>query len=538
MKLQTKLLLTAVAGIACVGIPSQWFQQRQNAVLVDALTSQNLAREETVQWEWIEALNTAVNALLMNAMALGDMEGFASIIHEQSKLAGVHELALFDAAGTMRYGSDSNRLGSLLDPSLATKAHGESAPFRMRTDQGFEIYAPVRMHQDCIQCHPETSANAYAGVMAFRFSDASLRKAQGQWLDFSSSIQRTTRTTSSLSLLAMISLLGVLLAWAIRRQVARPLSRIAGGLVAGAQTVRSTSASLHDGSSSLAEHANTQAVSLQNAARALEEMSSLTERTAENAQSAKQSATEARTCADAGAEKISQLLAAMEAIRLAGDDISKILKNIHEIAFQTNILALNAAVEAARAGDAGAGFSVVAEEVRCLAQRCAAAALETEAKIQDSIDKSQQGNEFSRLVARSFEEIQAKVRHLDRLVVDIATASNEQRSGMAEVRTVVTRLDEVTEQNAANAEESAHAASDLTQEAEAMQTAIANLRELLDGSASSTTTPRPATHPAASSTAAGASSLRRHNPLPINCIPFDSPAESRRSVTPPPPRRA
>jgi methyl-accepting chemotaxis protein len=530
MKLQSRLLLTAVAGIACVGIPSQWFQQRQNAGLVDSLTAQNLAREETVQWEWIEALNSAVNTLLMNAMAVGDMEGFAKIINNQGRLKGLNELALFDAAGILRYGSNTNRLGSSLEPSLAAQAHNASESFRHRTDSGFEIYQPVRMHQDCIQCHPESSLNAYAGVMAFRFSDDSLSKAQGEWLAFSNSIQKTTRITSGFSLTAMIGLIGILLAWAIRRQVARPLTRISDHLVAGAQTVLATSGSIQVGSASLAEHSSSQAASLQEAARALEAMTSLTQRNAESAQSAKQSAAEARSCADAGAEKVSQLLAAMEAIRNAGDDISKILKDIHEIAFQTNILALNAAVEAARAGEAGAGFAVVAEEVRRLAQRCAAAALETDTKIRDSVDKSQQGNEFSLLVARSFEEIQAKVRHLDSLVADIATASADQRSGMADVRTVVTRLDEVTAENASNAQQSAHAASDLTQEAEAMETAIANLRGLLDGT-TATAQARPIT---------SSQPHRRphHNALPANCIPFESPSRSHRAPSTPPLRSA
>jgi methyl-accepting chemotaxis protein len=530
MKLQSRLLLTAVAGIACVGIPSQWFQQRQNAGLVDSLTAQNLAREETVQWEWIEALNNAVNALLMNAMALGDMEGFAKIIDDQGKLEGLNELALFDAVGTMRYGSNTNRLGSQLEPATATEAQTASQSFRHRTDSGFDIYQPVRMHQDCMQCHPESSLNAYAGVMAFRFSDASLRKAQGEWLAFSNSIQKTTRITSGFSLTAMIGLIGILLAWAIRRQVARPLTRISDHLVAGARTVLATSGSIQVGSASLAEHSSSQASSLQEAAHALEAMTSLTQRNADSAQSAKQSAAEARSCADAGAEKVSQLLAAMEAIRNAGDDISKILKDIHEIAFQTNILALNAAVEAARAGEAGAGFAVVAEEVRHLAQRCAAAALETDTKIRESVDKSQQGNEFSLLVARSFEDIQAKVRHLDSLVADIATASADQRSGMANVRTVVTRLDEVTAQNAANAQESAHAASDLTQEAEAMETAIANLRGLLDGSTVPTQVRPPIGSPS--------HPRSRHNALPPNCIPFEQATRSHRTSSTPPLRSA
>src|SRR5208337_2106308 len=136
---------------------------------------------------------------------------------------------------------------------------------------------------------------------------------------------------------------------------------------------------------------------------------------------------------------------AMKEVKAASDDIAKIIKTIDEIAFQTNILALNAAVEAARAGEAGMGFAVVADEVRNLAQRSAQAAKETANKIENSIQKSQRGAQISEKVTASLQQIVVKARQVDELVAGIATASNEQTQGIAQINTAVSQMDKVAQ---------------------------------------------------------------------------------------------
>jgi methyl-accepting chemotaxis protein len=175
------------------------------------------------------------------------------------------------------------------------------------------------------------------------------------------------------------------------------------------------------------------------------------------------------------------MISAMDAIKGASQDITKILKTIDEIAFQTNILALNAAVEAARAGEAGAGFAVVAEEVRSLAQRCAAAAKETAIKIDDSVVKSQQGVNISAEVAKNFGLIQERIRQLDTLVAEIATASQQQSTGITQVNTAVSQMDQVTQSNAGSAEESASAAEELNAQAISLKEIVVNLQQLVGG---------------------------------------------------------
>ena len=182
---------------------------------------------------------------------------------------------------------------------------------------------------------------------------------------------------------------------------------------------------------------------------------------------------------------------AMQAITTSSADISKILKTIDEISFQTNILALNAAVEAARAGEAGAGFAVVADEVRALAQRSAVAARETAAKIDDSVAKSQQGAQISTEVAKSFEIIQQQVLQLDQLVGEIATASSEQSQGIGQVTIAVAQMDRITQSNAASAEETSAASQDLNAQASVLSEAVYSLQELVGskgGSDSASTT--------------------------------------------------
>jgi methyl-accepting chemotaxis protein len=207
----------------------------------------------------------------------------------------------------------------------------------------------------------------------------------------------------------------------------------------------------------------------------------MTKRNADNADSAKSLANQTRQAADTGATDMSDMARAMDAIKASSDSIAKIIKTIDEIAFQTNILALNAAVEAARAGDAGLGFAVVAEEVRALAQRSAQAARETAEKIEDSICKSQQGVTISTKVAASLQEILHKARTLDDLVAEIASSSREQSQGIGQINSALTQMDRVTQGSAATAEESASAAEELSGQAITLKDAVTQLLTLVSG---------------------------------------------------------
>jgi methyl-accepting chemotaxis protein len=222
---------------------------------------------------------------------------------------------------------------------------------------------------------------------------------------------------------------------------------------------------------------------LEESSASLHEMASMTQRNTESAQSAKTLAAEARNTADAGTRDMSAMKSAMTAIQVSSLEISKIIKTIDEIAFQTNILALNAAVEAARAGEAGAGFAVVAEEVRNLAQRSAQAARETATKIADASAKSEQGVSISGQVAASLDGIVERIRQLDEMVGGIAQASKEQSEGITQLNQAVAGMDQITQSNAALAEQSASAAQEMQSQSAQVKSAVGDLMRMVNGAA-------------------------------------------------------
>jgi methyl-accepting chemotaxis protein len=271
------------------------------------------------------------------------------------------------------------------------------------------------------------------------------------------------------------------LGWMIVRSTNGALRQIATTLREASDQVSSAATQVSSSSQSLAQGASEQAASLEETSASLEEISSMTRRNAEGAENARGISSETSAATEVGTRQMTEMVEAMNAIKGSSDNIAKIIKTIDEIAFQTNILALNAAVEAARAGEAGAGFAVVAEEVRALAQRSAQAAKETAAKIDDSIAKSGHGVEISSRVSEGLTQIEAKVRQVNGLVVEIATASKEQSQGLGQVGTAVSQMDKVTQSNAANAEETAAAAEELNAQAAMLLDTVNDLMRLVGG---------------------------------------------------------
>lgn len=272
--------------------------------------------------------------------------------------------------------------------------------------------------------------------------------------------------------------LGLGFAYLVIRNIIQSLGVVVTDLSSGAGQTAAAAGQVSTTSQSLAEAASEQAASLEETSASLEEISSMIKRTDTNSQTAKQLANDTRTSADTGATDMAEMSKAMADIKLASDNIAKIIKTIDEIAFQTNLLALNAAVEAARAGDAGMGFAVVADEVRALAQRSALAAKETTDKIEDSILKSARGVEISAKVAASLGQIVIKARKMDEIISEISSASSEQNQGISQINIAVTQLDQVTQNNAATAEECAAASEELNSQTELVRSSVLNLEKL------------------------------------------------------------
>lgn len=254
------------------------------------------------------------------------------------------------------------------------------------------------------------------------------------------------------------------------------LNRMYRDLNSSAEQLAVGAKQISDSSMNISQGATEQASSIEELTAALEEISSQTELNAKNADNANELAEAAKSNAIEGNNLMKNMLKAMEDINKSSANISKIIKVIDDIAFQTNILSLNAAVEAARAGQYGKGFAVVADEVRNLAARSAEAAKETTDMIEDSIKKSEIGTKISEETAEALNKIVDGVTKVADLVDDIARASNEQASAITQINQGITQVSEVVQTNSATAEENAAASEELSRHAELLKEIVGGVK--------------------------------------------------------------
>lgn len=314
---------------------------------------------------------------------------------------------------------------------------------------------------------------------ARKIAESLNKEAEKAMADLDSSQALVERIVVLIGVLSVV--IGMGMGFVLARNISRPIARIIAGLSAGAEQTSAAASQVSSASQSLAQGASEQAASIEETSSSLEEMSSMTRQNAANAQQANSLMAEAVSLVNTGHESMRRLNSAIEEIKKSSDETAKIVKTIDEIAFQTNLLALNAAVEAARAGDAGKGFAVVAEEVRNLAQRAGEAARNTAALIDGSVKNAERGVGVAGETAKALEAITASAQKVSSLIGEIAAASNEQAQGIGQVTTAVGQMDQVTQQNAANAEESASASEELTAQAEQLHNMVQELTVLVEG---------------------------------------------------------
>jgi methyl-accepting chemotaxis protein len=353
-----------------------------------------------------------------------------------------------------------------------------------------------------------------------------------------SSVTVSPMVSSTITCLVLLVLGCVVYAWIAEKYIRRRITVSIKNLSSSANVLNAVTADITVLAGEVATSMSQQATSLEQTSVSTEEISSMTRKTAENTRAAKELTNEARQFADNGMVHMASLTSGMDSLRrssvemttamkeiqASSHSISNIMKTVGDIAFQTNILALNAAVEAARAGEAGAGFAVVADEVRSLARHSAEAAQETEKLLEESIIRSEAGARITNLVIQNLEQMAAlsakvddalrkineKSCQVDGVVIQIATASQEQSSGLGQVSAALTLMEQTTQANAARAREASNTVSQLTDQSNILMKALSDLQKLVFRKKSKPTAAEKA--PVASTKLAKTSTFQR--PLP------------------------
>ena len=267
----------------------------------------------------------------------------------------------------------------------------------------------------------------------------------------------------------------------IGAKVSRPMLSSVAGLLEGSDRITAKAEEVAAAGRELADGSSEQAASVEQTSVAIEEMASMTRYNADNSSTVLESSREARQQIGIALQSMKDSMEAMDRIRLRGQEISKIIRQIDEIAFQTNLLALNAAVEAARAGEAGAGFAVVADEVRNLAMRAAGAAKDTQVLIGTTVQEISTGSELLEKTQHAFgrtAEINEKVGHL---VEEIAKASQQHAEGVSQITKGIHDIDRVVRSNATRSEEFAEAAEDMSTQISQIKEIVVRLAPLVGG---------------------------------------------------------
>lgn len=267
--------------------------------------------------------------------------------------------------------------------------------------------------------------------------------------------------------------------WFRQRDFKAQIAKIVMGMQEGANQLHAESRILADSSRQFAASSETQASSLEEISATLEEITAMTKINSGNASKAEAMTREVHAGSEQSSTAVAKLLAAIRKIKESSDQTAKVIKNIDEIAFQTNLLSLNASVEAARAGEAGLGFAVVAQEVRSLAIRSAEAAKNTASMIEDSQQNAENGVAVSEEVSAVLLGISAKINQVTTLITEVSQASDEQKQSVGQLNTAVNQLDSLTQENVANVGTLAATSQELSLLAEEVNTTMAGLAQFV-----------------------------------------------------------
>jgi methyl-accepting chemotaxis protein len=409
----------------------------------------------------------------------------ATMIHELS------ELLSKDASATQIHlyskypfpNRASRKLDGFAEDALAQFEKDPESVF-MRTEdvngvRAVRVAMADRMAVDaCVSCH-----NSHPDSPKKDWKLEDVRGALEVVVPIDHQLAATSSMLAGIGVATVLALIAAALGmgWFARRSIEGPIRRAVAALMETAGQTSDASRQVAASSQSLSQGSTEQAASLEETSASMEEMASMTRQNAQNSQTAAAMMAETERHVQGVNGALGGMVSSMQAIKDSSDKVSKIIKTIDEIAFQTNILALNAAVEAARAGEAGLGFAVVADEVRALAQRSARAAQDTATLIAEAIDNSNDGQQKVQQVAGVIDAITTSTGKAKALIDEVSSASQQQSQGIGQVSQAVSQMEQVTQNTAARAEESAAASEQLSAQAEASMAVVGRLAAMIGG---------------------------------------------------------
>src|SRR5665213_3791458 len=441
------------------------------------------------------SLNTGLDRLVHRMSLRADRT--SQLVESLSDISGRQQALLLHSGLSDAAGVEQNRravaeaehridglFGELLplidsagDKRLAQDLQTRMLAVRPISDEAMQLIQKQQMN-DALKLVSEKLLPAYDDLQ--RNARDFLTNQRDRMTTDTMDIQASASSTRTLAFVFVALTIGCsLLISIVVRQMNSALGGMGSQVSEGARQVARAAAQMGAIRQSLAHGASEQAVSLEQTSASSEQVNHMVQRNAKSSREAAEHTNDANRLLTGANQKLEQMLDSMRDISSSSERISKIIRVIDEIAFQTNILSLNAAVEAARAGEAGMGFAVVADEVRNLAQRCSQAAKDTSGLIEESIQHSKTGKVRLDEVAAAMRQVTDSAVQVQRLSNEVNAGSEEQAKAIEQISKAILQIQQVTQQTAASAEEGASAGSQMSAEAEHLQSAVNRMRAML-----------------------------------------------------------
>jgi methyl-accepting chemotaxis protein len=446
---------------------------------VHAMNSLNAEIDRVVHHMWVQADRTS-----QLEGRLSELAGYQQAILLRSILSdssGVERSRAGAAEAETRVASLFSELAPSLDSAKDREMVGslqlKADAARALREEVTRLIA-VQQMDAALRIVAEKLLPAYEDIQQ---QSASLLNDQRREMTTAAEIAQSKASTNRVVALVVIActvICALLIALALRRMVAE-LNTVTGEVAKGAGQVAQAARQMKTVSDSLSQGATEQSASLEQTSASTEQINSMVHKNAENSKIVAEFTTTANRLLTEANQKLNQMLESMKDISTSSEKISKIIRVIDEIAFQTNILSLNAAVEAARAGEAGMGFAVVADEVRNLAQRCSQAAKDTSVLIAESITHARTGKVRLDEVAQAMQEVTTNSAEIGRLSEQVSHGSDEQARGIEQISRAILQIQEVTVKTSASAEQGAAAGSQMHSESEHLNSTVERLRKML-----------------------------------------------------------